>query len=375
VIDPFCRRGESNILKMPDQSKIENKSRQEYNNSKLMAWVLAGAWRRIPPALEISAEELAGIIPVFLETGAGALVWRLVRNSNLRTSPAALQLQQAYRLHAVQAALHEREIQEVVELLRSNDVEPVLVKGWAIARLYDEPGLRPYGDIDLCVDPDQYLTAKALLEDEVYRKYRVDLHKGVVRLGNQPWGELYSRSRCLEIDGVRVRTLGPEDHLRLLCFHFLREGAWRPLWLCDVAVALEARPTDFDWDLCLGTTLRSRDCVAYTLALAQHLLKANVEGVPATACAKQLPTWLLPSVLKEWEVRSVYERHRSPFTFARRRPIHTLRRIRCHWPSPVEATISLRARFDEKPRLLFQIGTCFWRTLNFLLHFPRAVRW
>ncbi len=312
--------------------------------------------------------------PTLLETGAGALGWRSVSNSELRTTPVALQLREAHRLHALQAALHEREIQEVVGLFRSHRVEAVLVKGWAIARLYVEPGLRPYGDIDLCVHPDQYLTAKELLNTETGRKYRVDLHNGFARFGKHPWDELYARSQCSGIDGMTVRTLGPEDHLRLLCFHFLREGAWRPLWLCDVAVALEARVPAFDWDLCLGTNQRSRDWVACTLALAQHLLKANMNGVPATACAKQLPSWLLPSVLKEWEVRSIYERHKSPMTRAWRRPIHSLKRIRCHWPSPVEATIDLNGPFNEIPRLPFQLGNCFLRAVNFLLHFRGMIR-
>ena len=287
--------------------------------------------------------------PTLLKTGAGALGWRLVSKSELRTTPAALQLREAHRLHALQAAVHEREIQEVVGLLRSRGVEPVLVKGWAIARLYIEPGSRPYGDIDLCVHPDQYRAAKILFDTEVGRKYRVDLHKGFARFGNQPWKELYARSRCPETDGVTVRTLGPEDHLRLLCFHFLREGAWRPLWLCDVSVALEARAPDFDWDLCLGTNQRSREWVACALALAQHLLKANLDGVPPKACAKQPPSWLLPSVLKEWEIRSVYERHKSPANRAWRRPIHSLKRLRCHWPSRVEATIDMNTVDTREP--------------------------
>ena len=312
--------------------------------------------------------------PLLLETGAGALGWRLVSNSELRTSPAALQLREAHRLHALQAALHEREIQEVVGLFRSHGVEPVLVKGWAIARLYVEPGLRPYGDIDLCVPPDQYLTARAFLDAEVGRKYRVDLHKGFARFGNEPWSKLYARSRSPGIDGVTVRTLGLEDHLRLLCFHFLREGAWRPLWLCDVSVALEGRGPGFDWDLCLGTNQRSRDWVACTLALAQHLLKANLDGVPAAAGAKQPPSWLLPSVLKEWEVRSVFQRHRSPMVRAWRDPIDSLKSIRCHWPTPVEATIGLNGPFNEIPRLPFQLGNCFWRAMNLLLRFPKMIR-
>lgn len=339
---------------------------QRHNNSELLARVLAGSWRRALPALDITAEELATVTPALLETGAGALGWHRVRDSRWRTSSAASELQQAYRIHAVQAVLHELEIKEAVELLRSNGVEPIVVKGWAIARLYVEPGLRPYGDIDLCVNPDQYLIAKRLVDDLATSDSRIDLHKGFIRFGNQSWSELHARSRRLEIEGVPVRTLGPEDHLRLLCFHFLREGAWRPLWLCDVAVATETRPAGFDWNLCLGTNERSRNYVVCTLMLAKHLLMANLDGVPETAFAKQMPAWLLPAVLKEWRVRSMYQRHRFPLTSAWRRPITTLRRIRSHWPSAIEATINLNAAFDETPRWPLQVGSCFRRAHDFL---------
>jgi len=328
--------------------------------------VLAGSWREALPALEITAEELAAVTPALLQTGTGALGWRRVRDSRWHTSSAASELQQAYRIHAVQTVLHELQIKEAVELLRSNGVEPILVKGWAIARWYFEPGLRPYGDIDLCVNPDQYLIARRLVDELATRDIPVDLHEGFVRFGHQSWNELHPRSRCLEIEGVEVRTLGPEDHLRLLCFHFLREGAWRPLWLCDVAVATEMRPADFDWSLCVGTQKTSSDYVGCTLMLAKRLLQANLDGVPDAVFAKQMPAWLRPAVLKEWRVRSMYQRHRFPLTSAWRRPITTLRKIRNHWPSPIEATISLNAAFDETPRWPLQVGSCFMRMHDFL---------
>jgi hypothetical protein len=50
----------------------------------------------------------------------------------------------------------------------------------------------------------------------------------------------------VELNGAKIRILGAEDHLRLLCLHLLKHGAWRPLWLCDVAAALESRPSSFD---------------------------------------------------------------------------------------------------------------------------------
>lgn len=333
---------------------------------ELLARVLAGSWRQALPALEITTEELDTVKPALLQTGAGALGWRRVQASRWHTSAPASQLLQAYRIHAVQAELHELQIKETVQLLHSNGVEPILVKGWSIARLYVEPALRPYGDIDLCVNPDQYLIAKRVADDLAIRGIRVDPHKGFARFGNQSWNELHSRSCCLEIDGVEVRTLGPEDHLRLLCFHFLREGAWRPLWLCDVAVATETRAANFDWNLCFGPNERSRSYVLCTLLLAKYLLQANLDGVPDTAYPKHMPTWLLPSVLKEWRVRSMYQRHRFPLTSLPRRPITTLRRIRSHWPSPIEATMTLNAAFDETPRWPLQVGSCFRRMHDFL---------
>ena len=134
------------------------------SSGRLVARVLAGAWCQSPPPVELSAGELAAIGPLLLGSGAGALAWWRIRGSALGTTPAALELREAYRLHSLEAALHERSIKTIVALLRSAGVEPVLVKGWAVARLYPEAGLRPYGDIDLCVRPEQYRQAAALLE-------------------------------------------------------------------------------------------------------------------------------------------------------------------------------------------------------------------
>jgi Uncharacterised nucleotidyltransferase len=329
--------------------------------SELVARVLAGSWRPVPPSLDITVEELATAIPVLLKTGAGALAWRRLQASHPHYISAASELLQAYRIHAVQTVLHELQLKAAVQLLRSNGVEPILVKGWSIARLYVDPALRPYGDIDLCVSPDQYPVAIRLTADSATRDMRVDLHKGFVKFGNQSWDELYLRSRCLEIDGVEVRTLAPEDHLRLLCFHFLREGAWRPLWLCDVAVAIEARAADFDWDLCFGTNETSRNYVACTLRLAGCLLQANLNEIPDSVLAKQMPAWLLPEVLNQWRVHSMYQRHSSPLTSIWRRPLTTLRSIRHHWPSAIEASVSLNTAFDETPRRSLQFRSCFRR--------------
>src|SRR6266704_3799000 len=171
----------------------------KFEQRKLIATVLAGAWRQFPSQLELSGEKLELVAPILLTSGAAALAWKRVSNSGLRASPAATELEQAYRLHALQSAIHERDIQNVLALLSRAGIEPVLVKGWAIARLYPESGLRPYGDIDLCVHPEQFAAAKAALSNEPNNS-QVDLHRGFAKLDTRSWDELYARSQGLKID-------------------------------------------------------------------------------------------------------------------------------------------------------------------------------
>lgn len=348
---------------------------QTLNKGSLIAQVLAGSWRQLPSPLEISIEELDIAAPSLLESGAAALGWKCVCQSELRTSPAALQLEQAYRLHALQSAIHERDIQSILALLSRAGIEPVLVKGWAIARLYPEAGLRPYCDIDLCVHPKQFEAAKAALSNDANNS-QVDLHHGFTKLDTRSWDELYARSQLLKIDRVEVRVLGPEDHLRALCFHFLREGAWRPLWLCDIAVAVESRPADFDWHLFIGKESKRRAWFTCAIALARHLLDADLEGVPEAIAEKRLPSWLVPSVLKAWVVRSMLHRHSTPMTNLWRFPSYTLRprNLRRHWPNAIEGTIGVNGPFNEMPRLPFQLGNCAVRAMDFLWHLPSMLR-
>jgi hypothetical protein len=337
-------------------------------NGSLIAKVLESSWRQSPAPLTISAAELDIVTPLLLQSGAGALGWKRVVNSNQRAEPAALELEQAYRLHALQSAIHERDLENALNLLRAAAIEPILVKGWTVARLYPDPGLRPYGDLDLCVAPNQYPEAVRALRQETNKAYQVDLHRGFKTLDNHPWGELYARSRLEHLGAVEVRVLGPEDHLRVLCFHFLREGAWRPLWLCDVAVALETRPPDFDWALFIGGEDRRRKWFACVIALAGQLLGASMDGIPPDLRTSRMPSWLLPSVLREWRVRSMSRRHTTPMSATWRTPLHALKAesLRAHWPNPIEATVGVNGPFNEIPRLPFQLGNCAVRTIEFL---------
>jgi len=361
-----------------DDFAPEASARLARQRSRLLAAVLAGAWRTHPPEVQGSACELAALAPLLLESGGAPLAWRRVRKWASLDSPVPQELQQAYRYSTIQCDLHQYEIKQAFTLLRSVGVEPVLVKGWAAARLYPEPGLRPSGDIDLCVHPAQYDRAEAALNDWTDHQFSLDLHKGFATLDQESADILYRRSQLLKLGDVSIRVLAPEDHVRVLCMHFLRHGAFRPLWLCDIAAAVEVRPSGFDWDLCLGPDRRRADWVACAIGLAHRLLGAFVHDTPVRPRAELLPKWLTPAVLKQWDAPNTMHhgvlRHRAAMVRYLRDPSGLLTDLRNRWPNPIEATVSVGGPFNESPRMLFQIGDCIARTARFVRRLPRLIQ-
>lgn len=325
--------------------------------------MLEGAWRGKPPPADFAAELLADTASLLLKTGAAGLAWWRIRNSELRATPVAAALRQAFRLHALQAAQHERRITEAVTALRAAGIEALLLKGWATARLYPERGLRPYGDIDLLVAPEKWAEARAALGLEPASQYPFDLRCHDPDLG-RGWQDLFARSVAVRIRDTEARVPGPEDHLRLLCLHFVRHAAWRPLWLCDVAAALEALPHDFDWGYCLDGSSRIAEWVACACLLARDVLGAHLDGVPAQWRARRLPGWLAPAVFRQWGSERYYM-HTTPVAQTLKSPRRLLEALRIRWPNPILATVTMGARFDERPRWPYQLAECVVRTARF----------
>ena len=355
-------------------------ARSEHELGLNVARLLSGAWREHPETPSPSEDDLTAIVRRLCESGAGALGWWSIRNTALATSPSGIELQQVYRRFRLSALMHEQEIKHVFSLLRAEGIEPVLVKGWSIARSYPDRALRPYGDIDLCVRPDQFARARAALKRlEKIDGHFVDVHAGFANIGAggapasfstarrhlcRQWDELFDRSQLIDLDEEKIRILGAEDHLRILCLHFLRSGAWRPPWLCDVALALETRVKDFNWDVCLGRDRRQADWVGCTLGLANRLLGADCSHTPVEKSARHLPRWLAPAVLAQWgRDRDPSERAMAlPVLFVKATSYRKLISEICtRWDNPVRATIRLRGRFNDWPRWPYRLGELFLR--------------
>ncbi len=342
----------------------------------MLAAALAGAWRKSPPKSKMSARDVATITPLLLQSGAGALGWWRFRHSDEQFLSAVQHLRQTYLQYAIHSAESERELVEVFRVLRSSGVEPILIKGWAIARAYPETGLRPSGDIDLCVSPEQEAEAQAVVNGLVNQQHWIDLdHDEVTRFGGFSFEELYSRSELVKLDGTEIRVTGAEDHLRILCLHLLKHGAWRPLWLCDVGAALESRPSNFDWDRCFGSNELRADWIACAIGLASRLLGAELGELPVKNRANRLPGWLVSSVLKQWSVP--HPRNLPKFSTQLKaswwKPT-ILSAVRQRWPNSIQATVDANGRFDNATRLPFQLSNCLARTVKLCLRLRASPR-
>ncbi|HEX7313439.1 MAG TPA: nucleotidyltransferase family protein [Pyrinomonadaceae bacterium] len=333
-------------------------ARQRKSTPSIIAELLKGSWRPSPPVLNLNEEELARVVPQLKGSGTAALAWWRMRGSRLRDTAAGEELRRAYQTQTLQSALQEREVGHVCARLRAAGVEPILLKGLGAARLYAERGLRPAGDIDLCVRPEQYEDARrAVWGPGAKGGAPVDLkHDDSALLTRDGWDGLYARSVLLDLDGTRVRVPGGEDHLRFLCLHLLRHSAYRPLWLCDVAAALESAPEEFDWDVAVGCDALRRNWVGCVLDLARRLLGATREALPEFVCGTRAPAWLLTEVLRQWERPTTADHEpRELMAVSLRNPLRALPALVGRWPDPVRALVGLNLPFDERARLPRQL--------------------
>lgn len=337
-----------------------------------VASTLTHAWRASAVQAPQPDVDLSSWAARLVDGGVGGLAWRRIRETELATRPELAPLQAAFRHHALTAARQERDLPHLLGHFNDAGIEPILFKGWSLARLYPHRGLRPFGDFDLLVRADQAEQAREVLRtlsSDLESRADVDTSATLARyLPDRTESELFGRSRAESLGTARFRVLSWEDHLRLVALHQLHHGGWRPLWLCDMAVLLEAIPADFSWELCLSGDARLSDGVRATVALAGELLEARLpDGAPRTT----VPAWLRRAVLHGWvhgyesTPPSLYELRKLGWAGA-------LRAVRARWPDPVSATVHLRAPFRTVPRPAVQLVECLRRAADFA---RRDIRW
>lgn len=173
---------------------------------------------------------------------------------------------------AVHAALgrHQRALADLARahaVLTPGGIDYLVVKGPALlARLYDDPTLRSYVDLDLVVRPQEVHATVMLLESAGFDlgvpDWRVmlaqDVHELSLRspsgglvdlhwsLGPAPWRTdtsppldvLLARSATWCAGDIAVKGLGAADLAVHVAVHAAADGGRRLLWLCDLRAAL-----------------------------------------------------------------------------------------------------------------------------------------
>ncbi len=347
-------------------------SRTTKGLGELVARSLRGAWRAkdLPP-FALAESELDQITPLLIGSGVAALGWRVIRNSALRESSSGELLHQTYRLQSLQSEIQEQKIEKVFRLLRQESLDAILAKGWVAAGLYPDRTLRPYGDIDICVKHQDHKLVSELFHRPEAGDCWIDLHRQFSEIGNRSVEELFSRSKMQNVGSEQARVLGDEDHVALLCIHFLKHGAWRPLWLCDVAAAMEFSWPTFDWDLCLGKDKTRASWVQSAFGLAHRLLGASTDKLPLNMRTLPIPEWLADNVLQQWSNPfAMYQapmNHPVPMAEIWRRPSRLIDGLRQRWPNPIIATISVHGRLNDLPRLPYQLANCITRVVRLFI--------
>lgn len=254
--------------------------------------------------------------------------------------------------------VYEKKIEDVYRVLRENGIEAILIKGWAAAENYPKPYLRPIGDIDLAVSPDELVRAAPLLKP-LGAAGEIDLHGGLRHLDALGWEDLFENSRLEKCLQTPIRILRPEDHLRVLCVHWLNDGGANREKLWDIYYAVANRPADFDWNRCLNVVdAKRKRWIACAVGLAHRHLNLNLENTPFAAETIQIPQWLTKAVEKEWQSGD----RLMPLEACLADKRQFWRQIRKRLPpNAVQATIEMDGEFDDCPRLRYQLGDFFYR--------------
>jgi hypothetical protein len=265
------------------------------------------------------------------------------------------------RWFSLQNKVHEARICEAFALFRQYEIEPILIKGWAIARLYPQTHLRTYTDIDLGVSSSDFEKAKDLLEDEDAKKLNIDLHNEFRHLDTVEWNLLVRDSQLVSLHGTDIRILSPEDHLRILCVHWLTDSGADKERLFDIHYSVANRPEGFDWPKCLdraGSTRRR--WIVSAIGLAHRYTGLSLEGLPFAGEGKTIPAWLVKSLEKEWELavplKGLYDSLHDWRFFVKQ----LKKRIP---PNAVFSTIDCEGEFDDRSRAPYQVRSFLRRAL------------
>lgn len=198
----------------------------------------------------------------------------------------------------LRALVLDAALAEAVGALRREGIEPLLLKGHAIARwLYEDAPARACGDVDLMVPAGRHVTAERVLVRLGYRDrlagmfasersrhaspwsrdgISIDLHHRLALGPPDPYATLAERASTMRLGGAEVRVARPASLAIIVALHVAQHGPVYPRALEDLRRAV-ATGGDEIWTE--AAALARRLGVAETVAASL----ATVDGGGALA--------------------------------------------------------------------------------------------
>lgn len=277
----------------------------------------------------------------------------------------------AERFRIIQYKARELQIEEIWNKFEAAGFQPILIKGWAAAQVYPQPYKREFVDIDLIVAPGRFEEAEAFLKN-LKPKLPVDLHKGARHLDSLSFADLLENSVFVKCGDTNLRVPRPEDHLRILCNHWLTDGGANREKLWDIYYSVSNRSSDFDWRRLLDSVgLRRRRWVECAIGLAHKYLDLDLKDTPVEDASERLPRWIIKAVEKEWASDVKME----PLNLHLKNKKMLWRQIKKRLPpNPVQATVLQEGDFDRYPRIWYQINNMLSRLKPSLKRIEKSLR-
>jgi hypothetical protein len=226
-----------------------------------------------------------------------------------------------------------------------------------------------FSDIDLCVAPENYESASLLLEKVKGVQLSIDLHKGLRHLDTVGWDTLFENSVMVSLDGVPIRVLRTEDHLRVLCVHWLTDGGVYKDRLLDIYYLVKKNADTFDWEYCFrGIAPYRRDWIVKTITVVHKFYPLDISKLPFAEQLIPLPGWFSKALDRAWATDT--RLHDIQTLSGNKAELWKQIKLRIR-PNPIQAAVMMEGKFEKSHLLYYQVGSFIYR---FKSSFKRGVR-
>jgi len=224
------------------------------------------------------------------------------------------QLRGSYLKNSARGVWFINELSKIVKVLHQEHIPVILYKGACLAgELYHDMGLRPMVDADILVHEVDYLKTQRCIDEmqesqiEPYPHIDVKQHPaGIATLHRVDVDGIWARARIVNISGMEVLALAPEDmFLTLIMHHYFQHAGQLSIGIrifCDLSAVLDQYANTMDWEL---VTHRADEwgvsnCVSLALRLTRELLNISVPSQLAEFILKHDPGEALQAFAAEY---------------------------------------------------------------------------